>query len=55
MASKTLRQGIPYDEFECTECNKHSNRHSNAAHVSALQLQHHIQQLTPPPISSNDG
>lgn len=54
-AARTLRKGIPWDEFECTICGKHSNRHSNAAHVSALQLQHNIHQVTPSPISSNDG
>ena len=46
-ASRMVKRSVPWDEFECTVCGKRSNRHSNAAHVSALQLQHHIQQLSP--------
>lgn len=41
--NKTLSKGIPYNDFLCTACGKSSNRHSNAAQVSAILLQNHIQ------------
>jgi hypothetical protein len=41
--SRTLSKGIPYDEFLCTVCGKHSNRHSNSAQVSAISLWNLIQ------------
>ncbi len=36
--NRTRVSGIPYDEFQCKECGMVSNRHSNAARVSAILL-----------------
>ena len=41
--SRTLSKGIPYDDFLCTVCGKHSNRHSNSAQVGAILLQNQVQ------------
>jgi hypothetical protein len=41
--NKTLSNKVSYDEFLCTVCGKHSNRHSNSAQVSAIMLQNHVQ------------
>jgi len=51
---RTLKKGLPYDEFECEVCGKLSDRHSNAAHVSALLLKHQVHSsnnFTPSPLS----
>ena len=36
---KTLMKGIAYNKFQCKVCKKTSNRHSNAAQVSAILLE----------------
>lgn len=41
--NRTLSNKVSYDEFLCTLCGKHSNRHSNSAQVSAIMLQNHVQ------------
>jgi len=43
LMSKTRSKNTPYDEFFCTKCEKHSNRHSNSAQVGAILLQNQIQ------------
>jgi hypothetical protein len=51
---KTLVKGLDYDIFQCKECSKTSNRHSNAAQVSALLLEQnfHTQHcITPSPLT----
>lgn len=41
--ARTRVKGIPYDAFQCRECGKASNRHSNSAQVSALLCQYQVQ------------
>jgi len=51
---KTLVKGLAYDIFQCKQCNNSSNRHSNAAQVSALlveQIIHTQHSITPSPLT----